>query len=85
MPPAQVVWRSRTKPALRQPQDRCGMGMNRGQRVPQRFVIELAACYNTQKRPGGVAYHAEEIRDHGAGAGKICGASAAGGAGGFHH
>lgn len=45
---------------------------------PRLAVTSLAACYNTQKRPEGVAHHAEEIGDHGAGAGEICGVSAAG-------
>ncbi len=42
-----------------------GMG---SQEDPRLVVTSLAACYNTQKRPGGVAHHAEEIGDHGAGA-----------------
>lgn len=35
---------------------------------PELVVTSRAACYNTQKRPGGIAHHAEEIGDHGAGA-----------------
>lgn len=42
-----------------------GMG---SQADPELVVTSRAACYNTQKRPGGVAHHAEEIGDHGAGA-----------------
>ena len=44
-PPAQVVWRSPTEPASRQPRGRCGMGRNRGQRnflCPLFFMFRIS-------------------------------------------
>ena len=40
-----AAWRSHTEPALRQPQGRCGMGMNRGQRnflCPLFFMFRIS-------------------------------------------
>ena len=40
-----AVWRSPTEPALRQPQGRCGTGMNRGQRnflCPLFFMFRIS-------------------------------------------